>query len=47
MACAALRQFRELGKTVILVTHELDIAANASQRLFLRDGLIDHIEGAA
>ena len=32
------------GKTIILVTHELNIAEYASHRLFLRDGLIDRIE---
>jgi len=33
------------GKTVIMVTHEPDIAANAHHQLHMRDGLIDRIEG--
>jgi putative ABC transport system ATP-binding protein len=33
------------GKTVLMVTHEPDIAAYAHQRLHLRDGQIDRIEG--
>ncbi len=33
------------GKTIIMVTHEPDIAAHASSRLHMRDGLIDRIEG--
>ena len=34
------------GKTIIMVTHEADIAAHASCRLHLRDGRIDRVEGA-
>lgn len=34
------------GRTVILVTHEQDIAACARQRLHLRDGRVETIEGA-
>ncbi|UCC30814.1 MAG: ABC transporter ATP-binding protein, partial [Phycisphaerales bacterium] len=33
------------GKTVIMVTHEPDLANYATQRLHMRDGLIDRIEG--
>ena len=33
------------GKTVIMVTHEPDLASYATQRLHMRDGLIDRIEG--
>ncbi len=33
------------GKTIIMVTHETDIAAHATSRLHMRDGLIDRIEG--
>jgi putative ABC transport system ATP-binding protein len=32
------------GKTVILVTHEPDVAAYAHHRLHMRDGLVDRIE---
>lgn len=35
----------ELGKTIIIVTHEPDIAARAHKRLHMLDGLIDRIEG--
>jgi len=35
------------GKTIILVTHEPHIAAYAGQRLHMRDGLVDRIEGDA
>ena len=40
-----LESLNRQGKTVILVTHEHDIAAYAHHRLFLRDGVIDRIEG--
>jgi len=33
------------GKTVIMVTHEADIAAYAQNRLFMKDGVIERIEG--
>jgi putative ABC transport system ATP-binding protein len=33
------------GKTIILVTHEADIAAFASSQLHMRDGKVDRIEG--
>jgi putative ABC transport system ATP-binding protein len=33
------------GKTIIMVTHEPDIAARAQKRLHMLDGLIDRIEG--
>jgi len=35
------------GKTVIMVTHELELAKYARRRLHMRDGLIDRIEEAA
>ncbi|KPJ74901.1 MAG: hypothetical protein AMS14_04645 [Planctomycetes bacterium DG_20] len=35
------------GKTIILVTHEADLAAFARSRLLMRDGLIDRLEGEA
>ena len=35
------------GRTVILVTHEADIAAYARQRLHLRDGRVERLEGGA
>ncbi len=33
------------GRTIIMVTHETDIAAHASHRLHMRDGKIDWIDG--
>ncbi|MEW6197281.1 MAG: ABC transporter ATP-binding protein [Planctomycetota bacterium] len=35
------------GRTVILVTHETDVAQFARQRLYMRDGHIERTEGAA
>jgi putative ABC transport system ATP-binding protein len=32
------------GKTIILVTHEADIAAYARRRLHMRDGLVDRLD---
>ena len=40
-----LRELNEQGKTIIMVTHERDIAEYAKGRLFMRDGLIERIEG--
>jgi putative ABC transport system ATP-binding protein len=39
-----LDQLNEQGKTVIMVTHEPDIAAHARSRLHMIDGNIDRIE---
>jgi len=35
----------ELGKTIIMVTHESYIAAHAKHRLYMLDGLVERIEG--
>jgi putative ABC transport system ATP-binding protein len=35
------------GTTIILVTHEAEVAAHASRRLHMRDGVIDRIDGGA
>jgi putative ABC transport system ATP-binding protein len=40
-----LIHLNKLGKTIIIVTHESDIAAHAHKRLHMLDGLIDRIEG--
>jgi len=40
-----LCELNEQGKTIIMVTHEPDIARYAKQRLHMRDGRIDRIEG--
>ncbi|WP_305045596.1 ABC transporter ATP-binding protein [Geoalkalibacter sp.] len=39
-----LRELNRRGKTVIMVTHEPEIAAYAHHRLHIRDGRIDRIE---
>lgn len=40
-----LIKLNETGKTIIIVTHEPDIAMHAHNRLHMLDGLIDRIEG--
>lgn len=42
-----LVELNRQGKTIIMVTHEPDLAAYASYRLQMRDGLIDRIEEGA
>ena len=42
-----LTELNEQGKTILMVTHEPDIAARAKTRLHMRDGRIDRIEGDA
>ncbi|OPZ98055.1 MAG: Macrolide export ATP-binding/permease protein MacB [Planctomycetes bacterium ADurb.Bin412] len=39
-----LKELHEEGKTIIMVTHESDIAAFAQKRLHMKDGRIDRIE---
>lgn len=41
-----IAELNELGKTIIMVTHEAHIAVFAKQRLHLRDGVIERVEGA-
>ncbi len=40
-----LSGLNERGKTIIMVTHEAEIAAYAGQRLFMKDGVIERTEG--
>jgi len=40
-----LRELNEQGKTIIMVTHERDIAEYAKNRLYMKDGKIERIEG--
>ncbi|MFA6929766.1 MAG: ABC transporter ATP-binding protein [Lentisphaeria bacterium] len=40
-----LKELNKAGKTIIMVTHEPDIAEHASKRLYMRDGLIARVEG--
>jgi len=42
-----LRELNTQGRTVIMVTHEPDLAEYARHRLYMRDGLVDRIEEAA
>jgi len=42
---ALFRQLNEQGKTVILVTHERDIASHAKGCITLKDGLISSVTG--
>jgi len=41
-----LGELNEQGKTIIMVTHEPDIATYASHRLYMKDGVIERVEGA-
>jgi putative ABC transport system ATP-binding protein len=41
-----LTELNGQGKTIIMVTHEMDVAAYARQRLHMLDGVVDRIEGA-
>jgi len=40
-----LTELNQQGKTIIMVTHEADLARHAAHRLHMRDGLIHQIEG--
>jgi putative ABC transport system ATP-binding protein len=39
-----LKDLHREGRTIILITHDLEIAASAPRRVFLRDGLIERDE---
>jgi putative ABC transport system ATP-binding protein len=39
-----LKDLHKDGRTIVLITHDLDIAASAPRRVFLRDGLIERDE---
>ncbi|HOJ34487.1 MAG TPA: ABC transporter ATP-binding protein [Candidatus Hydrogenedentes bacterium] len=39
-----LKSLNESGKTIIMVTHEPDIAAYAGRRIHMRDGHVEYIE---
>lgn len=41
---ALLGELHQSGVTIIMVTHEDDIAAHASHQMHMRDGRIDRIE---
>jgi putative ABC transport system ATP-binding protein len=42
---ALLTELNEQGRTIIMVTHETDVAAYAKRRLHMLDGLVDRVEG--
>lgn len=42
-----LHQLHREGRTIILITHDLEIAASAPRRVFLRDGKIERDESGA
>ena len=42
---ALLEDLNKQGKTIIMVTHEPDIAARARARLYMKDGLVERVEG--
>ena len=43
---ALLSELHELGKTIVMVTHEAGIAEHASHRMHMRDGIVERTEGA-
>lgn len=44
---ALLRELNEQGKTIIMVTHEPEVAAFANRRLVMKDGRVERVEGPA
>jgi len=44
---ALLHEVNAQDKTIIMVTHESHIAAHATHRLFMKDGLAERVEGPA
>ena len=40
-----LVELNEQGRTIIMVTHEPNVAAHAKQRLHMLDGLVERVEG--
>ncbi|MEA3465186.1 MAG: ABC transporter ATP-binding protein [Thermodesulfobacteriota bacterium] len=43
---AVLQQLADEGKTLLMVTHDQQIAASMEQRLFMRDGQVVRIDGS-
>lgn len=42
-----LKELNQEGRTIVLITHDLEIAASAPRRVFLRDGKIERDERGA
>jgi putative ABC transport system ATP-binding protein len=42
-----LKQLHKEGRTIVLITHDLEIAASAPRRVFLRDGQVERDERGA
>jgi len=40
-----LVELNEQGKTIIMITHEANVAAHAKHRLYMLDGLVERIDG--
>jgi len=40
-----LHRLHDEGKTIVIVTHEPSIASHAESRLYMKDGLVEKIEG--
>jgi putative ABC transport system ATP-binding protein len=36
-----LRELNETGRTIVVITHDVDVARNAPRRIALRDGLVE------
>ena len=41
-----LKGFSAEGRTIVMVTHEPEVAEHASHRLHMRDGVVERVEGA-
>ena len=40
-----LHELHEEGKTVVIITHDRDIADSLPRRIEMRDGLVEHDSG--
>jgi len=38
------QEMNDEGRTIVLITHDLDVAAAAKRRVYIRDGLIERDE---
>jgi putative ABC transport system ATP-binding protein len=44
---ATLSRLRELGRTIVLITHEIDVARRADRVLYIRDGMLGRVHETA